>query len=189
MKIRASGLKVFLSSVGVDDEEAILKNANDYVIAANTPGMPYPYNSYDAASFVDFAVRRYLQGLDFHMTVRLLDGEFVGMCAIANIDSQNQKAEVGYWIGKNYQGNDYAKQAISMIVEFGFVKLGLNRVYSEVFTTNEASIKLLNSLGFSNEGKGREEIFHMDKFHDIYRFGILKSEYKNKLGITVETDV
>jgi ribosomal-protein-alanine N-acetyltransferase len=186
MKIYAPDYKIFLRSIEVGDEDALLKTSNDYEIAANTPGMPHPYKREDAARFIDFAMRRQKEGLDFHMTVRRDDGEFVGMCAMANIDMQSRRAEVGYWIGRDYQGNDYARQAVSMIIEFGFEILALNRISSSVLATNDASIHILESLGFTNEGRARDEVFHMGKFHDVFKFAILKNGFKRKIGIVVK---
>lgn len=58
--------------------------------------------------------------------------------------------------------------------------MNLHRLEAEVIETNSASIKLIEKFGFKKEGVLREAKFQNGKFIDIYRYGLLRSEYKNK---------
>lgn len=186
MMISCPVLRVYLSDVGPSDAFAMAENSNDYETARNVPNMPYPYTIDNAMTFIEFARLRRLERLDFHMAVRLLDNTLVGMCAIANIDMLNSKAELGYWIGKNYRENGYANEAIRLMLHFGFRTMGLNRIYAKVLTSNENSAKLLDTLGFSREGTARGEVLHMGKFMDVITFSMLKGECKELVGAMVD---
>ena len=47
-------------------------------------------------------------------------------------------------------------EALGAILAFGFERIGLNRVEAVVMPENEASVKLLEGLGFHQEGILRE---------------------------------
>jgi RimJ/RimL family protein N-acetyltransferase len=130
-------------------------------------------------------MQKYLLGEEFHLGI-ILDNELIGLCGLASIDSANKKAELGYWIGKNYWGNGYGKEAVRLMAHFCFSELKLNKIYAKVLTNNERSIKLLGKLGFCNEGKSREDIYHMGSFLDDYTFSLLKIDYKDRENFLVE---
>ncbi|NJP19736.1 MAG: GNAT family N-acetyltransferase, partial [Hydrococcus sp. CRU_1_1] len=61
---------------------------------------------------------------------------------------------------------------------WGFNFLELNRIEAMVMLENLASMKLLNKLGFSEEGILKEYGFWKGKFHDLRIFSLLKKDYK-----------
>lgn len=186
MRISCPAFRVYLEGVDRKDAEAIAEYCNDYDIASNVPNMPFPYTIEHALSFVEFAERRCEEGADFHMAVRLEGGELVGMCAIANIDNTNMRAEIGYWIGRRHWGKGYGKEAVRLMLHFAFETLRLNRICAKVIIGNERSIRLLGSVGFEREGTAREDVFHMGRFMDDISFGIIRSGYEDKADMTVE---
>lgn len=188
MRISAPGLNVYLSSLGMEDAESIRQNANDKEISLNTATIPYPYEMSHAIAFVEYAAQKAAFGEEYHFGIHLISGELVGVCGLSSIDSVNMKAEIGYWVGRNYWGKGYAKEALKLIIDYGFVKLELNRIYARVFPFNERSINLLGSLGFVREGVNRQDVFHVGtgKFIDDVTFGLLKSEYSGDIGSDVK---
>lgn len=186
MKISASGFKVYLETPKMDDADSIWRIGNDPEVLINVSPMPSPYGHEDAVQLVSFAQQRLLLGEDFHMCIRLEDKQLVGMCSIAKLDRLNKKVELGYWLGRTYWGNGYAREAIRLIMGFGFSSLEVNRIYATVLVGNDRSIKLLESLGYVREGIERDGIFHMGKFQDDLVFGILKKDYKDSISVLVE---
>jgi RimJ/RimL family protein N-acetyltransferase len=186
LRISAEGLRVYLETPTMNDATSIVEIANDKEILAMIPAMPDPYGRNEAVQFISFAEQRLLLADDFHMCVRLPGGELAGMCAIANIDRINRKAELGYWLGKRYWGHGYSKEAVRIMLGFGFTELGLNRVYAKSLPENERSVKLLKSVGFGLEGTEKEDVFSGGKFLDNLIFGILKSSYRDDIHISVE---
>jgi ribosomal-protein-alanine N-acetyltransferase len=43
-------------------------------------------------------------------------------------------------------------EALNAIIDLGFMEMGLNRIEAVIMPENSASIKLLEKLGFHNEG-------------------------------------
>ena len=63
-----------------------------------------------------------------------------------------QKGTIGYWIGKPYAGQGLMTEAVSLLCEFAFGKLHLQRVEASCMPHNEASTALLHRTGFEEEG-------------------------------------
>jgi RimJ/RimL family protein N-acetyltransferase len=66
---------------------------------------------------------------------------------------------------------------LKLILDFGFKKLGLVRIYAKVMHPNTASAKLLESVGFKYEGKLRKSVYRWGKWFDMLIYGLLKEEY------------
>ncbi|MEI6737846.1 MAG: GNAT family N-acetyltransferase [Pseudomonadota bacterium] len=76
-------------------------------------------------------------------------GEAVGQVSIYSIDRETGEAEVGRFIAApNASGKGYIRAAIIALTKFAFDALSLERVYLEVFASNERAIRLYASVGF-----------------------------------------
>lgn len=100
--------------------------------------------------------------------------EIIGTVALHNIVTANYSScEVGYKFDTDYQHKGYARESVSLAVSVAFSTLGLHRVYARVMPENTASIKLLKSLLFEEEGLERECIKIQGKWQDHLRFSLL----------------
>ncbi len=190
MKISAMGYSVRLKNISTDDADRIALLANDPDIANNiaAPGkFPYPYTRGDALAFIESARMAYLEGEGIHMCITLNDHiTTVGVIGIKHIDLDNKKGEIGYWLGKEFWGKGYAKEAIMLMTGFAFSRLKLNKIYANVLKFNQRSISLLIKLGFKKDAELRANIRYGDKFVDELIYSILSSEYQEKARIDVE---
>jgi len=181
MEIHAKGFRVHIETPKLEDADEIAKNANDPDIRKNIRArMPDPYKTEDAILYVEFATGEYARGFGYHFCVHLETGNrVVGAVALSDINRESSQAELGFWIGKDYRGKGYAKEAIKLAIGLAFGKFLLNRVYVYVLVSNEVSIHLLSSLGFIKEGLLRENTQRDGKFYDTLIFSLLKRDYKS----------
>jgi ribosomal-protein-alanine N-acetyltransferase len=83
-------------------------------------------------------------------------GQLVGGCNLNNImRGVKQSAAIGYWSGLAYRRCGYVRAAIRASLGYAFGPLGLHRVEAACMPHNEASLALLRSLGFLDEGMAR----------------------------------
>ena len=68
-------------------------------------------------------------------------------------------------------------EATSTLLRFAFEELGLHRVEADVDPRNEASIRLLQRLGFQREGYLRERYFVGEEISDTIFYGLLRREW------------
>lgn len=103
----------------------------------------------------------------------------IGDLAMLNINHQNQNAVVRISIfDKEFWGNGYGTEAMSLLIKFGFDILNLHRVGLDVFAFNDRAIKAYEKLGFKQEGIIRDELFYDGKFHDSIMMGVLRGEFR-----------
>lgn len=82
--------------------------------------------------------------------------EIVGYCGISNIPTGDKvghrTGEYSLLIAPEFKGKGYGKEALGQLLDFAFLTLGLEVVWGEIMETNEAGLKLAESLGFKREG-------------------------------------
>lgn len=105
----------------------------------------------------------------------LIDGQAVGMIDLHEIDQANSHADVGYWLGGQYQGNGVMTDCLKKLLEIGFDELKLHKIKLLAEVVNEASNAVAKKVGFQLEGTLKDEIFSNDEFHDANLYGMVRS--------------
>lgn len=82
-----------------------------------------------------------------------------------------QKATLGYWIGKPFAGQGLMTEAASLVCDFAFDSLRLHRVEASCLPHNEPSKKLLEHLGFEQEGYAKAYLQINGKWQDHMLWG------------------
>lgn len=103
-------------------------------------------------------------------------GECIGQAAYFLTDANNHFAEIEYCIGSAFQGRGYATEATKAIIDYGFDKIGLNKVQICVRPSNISSKKVIEKCGFRQDGTLREYFYRDGQYEDRMYFSILKSE-------------
>ncbi len=83
-----------------------------------------------------------------------------------------QYASLGYWLARDQQGHGYMREALTMIVDFGFRKLKLHRFNAACLPDNERSRRLLLRLGFTEEGFAARYVQIDGRWQDHRLFGL-----------------
>lgn len=144
-------------------------------VAATTLRIPHPYTEKDAESLL----RQIAKGeaiARFGIFLRE-SGEHCGGIGL-RVDSDHDRAELGYWIGVPYWGRGIATEAAGAVMQYGFETLGLNRIFAECYAENVASLRVLGKLGMKHEGLSRQHIKKWGEYKDIQLFGLLADEWK-----------
>ena len=111
--------------------------------------------------------------------------ELIGVIDIHEIDYHNSRCNIECTIGKKaYWNQGYGCYAMESAIAYCFDELGMNRVNTTAFDFNKPWIKLVKKLGFKQEGKLRQHVLKNDRYRDKLLFGILRSEYEQKMVYT-----
>ena len=105
------------------------------------------------------------------------DNSLIGHCGFFDIDRFNCCAEISYCLKSGSWGQGIMTEALEEMLRFGFEEYGLNRIVAKVMKDNVGSVKVLQKLGFVQEGILRESLYKNGQYHDLMIFSILKSEY------------
>ena len=94
------------------------------------------------------------------LAIELLQGEFIGLLSLMNIDHINQSVEIGITIGvTNYRGKGLASRALRLAVHMLFTHFNYHRIWAEILETNEPCLRLFKHAGFDQEGVLRESVY------------------------------
>ena len=105
--------------------------------------------------------------------------ELIGYAGICNISDINKSGEFYIFIGeKRMWGKGIGKMVTEQILNIGFLKYKLNRIFLTVSEPNIGGIKAYENAGFKFEGKLRQACFRDDKYHDKIIMSMLKSEWE-----------
>jgi len=103
----------------------------------------------------------------------------IGTCGYYGFHNWYRRASIGYELARNYWRQGIMKDALNAIIDFGFGKLELNRIEAVVMPENNASIKMLEKLGFRNEGLLEEyEKWGSKGFVDLCMFAMLRKDWE-----------
>jgi [ribosomal protein S5]-alanine N-acetyltransferase len=80
-------------------------------------------------------------------------GEFVGQLTIGSINwGSARSGQVGYWIDEAYAGRGITPTTLAMAVDHCFGVVGLHRLEASIRPENHASRRVVEKLGFREEG-------------------------------------
>jgi [ribosomal protein S5]-alanine N-acetyltransferase len=145
-------------------------------VAATTLRIAHPYTEQDARAFLALAQE---PGKIWLATTLRSDGRQIGGVGL-RVEDPHQHAELGYWLGVPYWRQGYATEAAGEMLRYGFVELGLHRIFASHFRHNPASGRILLKLGMRYEGCQREHLRKWDQFVDSELYGVLRQEWKDR---------
>ena len=104
-------------------------------------------------------------------------GERVGLVELVEINHIHRRAEFQIIIAPAHQGKGYATAATRLAMDYAFTVLNLYKLYLIVDCANERAVKVYAKLGFTEEGRLREEFFVDGEYRDVLRMAIFQPEY------------
>ena len=167
------GKKVILRPIRLSDASRFVKWLSDPTVNKFTTRRPIFLKE----------ERKWIRSLlknrdDFHLAIDTKDGVHIGSVGL-EIQKRDRKADFDILIGdKNYWDRGYGTDATYVMLDYGFRKLKLHRIFLRVFKFNKRAIKIYKKLGFKMEGTGREAVFNKGKFYDLVYMGILRKEWR-----------
>lgn len=97
----------------------------------------------------------------------------LGMIGYPNFKPENYRAEVGYVLHKDYLRRGITQQALLAVLDYGFTSMGLHSIEAIIRPQNEASIALVEKVGFTREAYFRDYVYHNGQFLDELVYSML----------------
>jgi ribosomal-protein-alanine N-acetyltransferase len=98
----------------------------------------------------------------------------IGNVTLSNIvRGPFQSCYMGYKLDEKEINNGYITEAIEKVVEIAFLELGLHRIQASIMPKNIRSIKVMEKLGFINEGLSKEYLKINGVWEDHLHYVIL----------------
>ncbi|KAK5169737.1 uncharacterized protein LTR77_005715 [Saxophila tyrrhenica] len=91
---------------------------------------------------------------------------------------QHRFSEIGIDIVHENQGKGYGTEAIRWCLDWAFDAAGLHRVVVRTFEWNKGARRLYEKIGFTFEGRAREELWYRGRWWDGFSYGMLEGEWR-----------
>ena len=171
--------RILLRPFELSDGPRVKKLAEDKAIADTTLNVPHPYKDGMAEEWILTHQPKFENEEEVTCAIILKPiQELIGAIGLT-IDKRFNRAELGYWVGKEYWNQGYCTEASKVILKYGFYELGLHRIIATHIIRNPASGKVMEKIGMKKEGILREHVIKWDKYEDVVSYGILKKEWEN----------
>ena len=106
----------------------------------------------------------------------VLNGTIIGACGAVVVDKTNKKVELGYWLAKDYRGNGYIMESVSLLEQKLF-KNGFNKIIIHTDVLNKSSVNIAKKLGYKLEAILKQDRYlkHEKRFRDTNCFAKFKN--------------
>ncbi|HEY4391050.1 MAG TPA: GNAT family N-acetyltransferase [Paenibacillus sp.] len=102
----------------------------------------------------------------------------IGSCGFNTWElSGAYRGEIGYDLGRDFWRQGYMTEALRLMLNYGFMTMGLNRIEALVDPRNSASRSILQSFTFCEEGVLREYQRTEEGFVDLFIYSLLRRDY------------
>ena len=172
------GLKVYLTAVEKED-------LNQLKIWRNNPSFRKYFREYrelnSAQQNIWFKNKVVEDDSTQMFAIRRLDDNILlGCCGLVYINWIHRHADLSLYIGFDNQYIDnegYAQESCSILLNYGFEELGLNKIWTEIYEFDNKKLELYNKFGFKLDGVLRENYFYKNNWYDSKVLSLLKKEY------------
>ncbi len=169
--------RLVLGAFTPDDASELQRLAGDREIADTTLAIPYPYEMDHALAWIDQQRREAVRGRATNFAVRLAShGGLIGSIGLRDIDPEHLQAELGFWIGRKWWGQGFAREAAVAVLRHGFEDLHLNRISAHHMLRNPAAGRVLQAVGMQREGLLRQRVRKWGVYEDVVVYAILRED-------------
>ena len=92
-------------------------------------------------------------------------------------------AEIGFTLARRHQGQGYATEALSGLLDHAFRDLDLHRVKAICDVKNKPAVSLLERLGMRREGTFIESVWFKEAWGSEHSYALLRREWMERRAI------
>ena len=111
----------------------------------------------------------------FEFVILAPDGRFLGGCGLNQIDEENQRANLGYWVRSSATGHGVGTTAVRQLVQWAFNNTALVRLEVVVSTENAASLRVAEKSGALSEGVLKKRLLLHGIWHDAVMLSFVRT--------------
>jgi len=113
----------------------------------------------------------YMLGIEIH-------GQIRGQCGLTSITGlPHATAEYSLLIDPNYWKKGYGTEALKLLITHGFMDLGIETIWGEIFEFNAAGRRVAEKVGFEIEGKLRNRYYKEGRRIDSFMVSMTRDQW------------
>ena len=168
--------RLILRSLMPDDLEFVFQHFSDPMVNHHLLDDDPVATRKQAQEIIDFYVPP-RKSYNRWVLTQKADKTAIGTCGFHKWDQQHHHAEIGYDLAPVHWHKGFMTEALRAALQHGFEKMELNRIEAIVYPENTASLRLLERLGFQQEGLLRQSFRQGDKYYDHLLLSLLQDEW------------
>jgi len=160
----------------VDDAMAVAAAARES-LAELQPWMPWCHPDYsikDSRTWLRTQVPAFDARTAFEFAIESIDGGYLGGCGLNQIDTLNNRANLGYWVRSTATRRGVASAAVYAIRDWAFNNTALIRLEIVIAVGNTASHRVAEKTGATREGTLHRRLLLYGTAHDATMFSITR---------------
>lgn len=165
--------RISLTEFRPGDKADCVARIGDPEIYHGTLRIPRPYTESHFDEWLDIvaqSTRRY--GTPVHFALREHES-LIGSIGFDDL-TPGHKAEIGYWLAKDWWGRGIMTAAVGKACEQAVARWNLVRITAHVFEANIASARVLEKNGFQYEGLLRKHHLKDGRFLNSRLFALVR---------------
>ena len=131
---------------------------------------------------VELSIKKFLELWEiddtymFHIIDSATD-QFIGNSLLNQVNRRYQMANLSYWVRPSYTGQGIATKAASLVAQYGFEELDLQRIEIVISKFNAPSLRVAEKLGATREGLLRNRLRILGSPCDAYMHSFIPKDF------------
>lgn len=172
------GKNILLTPISLEDAPDMLKLRSDERVMQYIP-RKRSTTMEEIIAFLEMVLSFEKEGNQITWGIRTPhSNELMGTIGYYRIQWENGRGEVGYALRPEFHRKGIMKEALELVLNYGFNDVGFHSVEGVVDPANTASAQLLISAGFVQEGHISENCYWEGKFLDSVIYSLLARNYQ-----------
>ncbi len=169
--------RLLLRALQHDDLDAMHTFNSDPEVTRYLPYAPWQ-TAADATAWYHRICARMLKGeVAYRVLVEQSSGRVLGSCILLN-HAPDAQVEIGYLLGREFQGKGFIQEAARAVITDAFASLPVRRIEAHIDARNRPSQRVVESLGFQREALLRDAWKDHGEVSDATIYGLLRREWK-----------
>ncbi|WP_307590449.1 GNAT family N-acetyltransferase [Paenibacillus wynnii] len=171
-----TGQRLLLRAISVDDAEALFHCWSNPEVSYWL-GAPMLSSVSETRELIVRLLQMAQENDSLRFSIVLPEGTVIGSCAYNNWQLEGAyRGELGCELLPEFWGCGYMREALRLLLKFGFESMGLNRIEVICRPDNARAVRLFTALGFRQEGILRQYRHTEAGFQDVAMYSLLNTD-------------
>ena len=160
------------------DVDKVVKLLSDFETVLLLTYAPWPYTQNDAAIWFNYVNQMCANNVGRFWGVHDDENTLIGTVGLS-LFPDHKKAEIHYWLGRDYWGKGYGTESARRIICYAFEACGIDRLEVNCMERNARSQRVIKKNHFVYEGTLRHYVVRFGVPENVQFYSLLRSEFEN----------
>jgi RimJ/RimL family protein N-acetyltransferase len=169
--------RLLLRAIEERDLDDLVKSFSDYNTVYMLAFFPWPFDRNHTLAYMKNLSWNMAHGSSLYWAITLPKNDrMMGVIGLT-LEHEHDRAELHYWLNKEYRNNGYMTEAARRVVDYVFRDLNMNRLDVNHLNINIGSQRVIEKCGFILECEKEGFCKKEGKYENMKFWRILRREY------------